>query len=230
MTNNIVILDDEKEICDLISTLLQCEGFKVVSFYNGIDFIKYIEKNEVSLLILDLMLPDVEGLEILKKIRQNKFFPVLLLTAKNTDLDKIMGLSLGADDYITKPFNPLEVVARIKTNLRRVNLYDSQEQNNQYEIEYNGLIINKNTRKVILLDEEIKVTPIEFEIIYYLLLNIGVVVTSEELFKAVWKESYMDSNNTIMAHIARIREKFHEKPRDPSYIKTVWGVGYTIGK
>ena len=175
------------------------------------------------------MLPDIGGLEILKEIRKRKFFPILLFTAKNLDADKLVGLTLGAGDYITKPFNSLEVVARVKTHLRRVNHYNNQTPEESYLLEYNGLTLNKKKYKIFLFDEEIKVTPIEFAILHYLLINSGRVVTSEELFEAVWKEKYMDSNNTIMDHIARIREKLHENPREPNYIKTVWGVGYTIG-
>lgn len=226
---NIVVIDDEKDICDLIASLLVSEGYTVSSFYTGKNFIEYSERNEVPLLILDIMLPDIGGLEILKEIRKRKFFPILLLTAKNLDADKLVGLTLGADDYITKPFNPLEVVARVKTHLRRVNHYNNQTPEESYLLEYSGLTLNKKKYKIFLFDEEIKVTPIEFAILHYLLINSGRVVTSEELFEAVWKEKYMDSNNTIMAHIARIREKLHENPREPNYIKTVWGVGYTIG-
>ena len=176
------------------------------------------------------MLPDIDGFQICRKIREKYYFPVIMLTAKIESGDKIMGLTLGADDYITKPFNSLEVVARVKTQLRRYRKYNqpanSAEEQNEYDIR--GLVINNDSHKCTLFGKELQLTPIEFSILWYLCENRGRVVSSEELFEAVWKEKYFNSNNTVMAHIGRLREKMHEPARNPKFIKTVWGVGYEI--
>ena len=176
------------------------------------------------------MLPDIDGFSLCKKIREEHFFPIIMLTAKVEDVDKITGLTMGADDYITKPFNPLELVARVRTQLRRYTRYNRAEKNLEEEEEKNirGLYISKSSHKCLLNGKEVTLTPMEFDILWYLCEHCGKVVSSEELFEAVWKEKYMDSNNTVMTHIARIREKMGEPARKPKYIKTVWGVGYTI--
>lgn len=229
--DTIVIVDDEKEIANLMTTFLENEGFKVMTFYSGKEALDYIDQNGASLAILDVMLPDVDGFQILQHIRQTFFFPVLMLTAKGENLDKITGLTLGADDYITKPFNPLEVVARVKTQLRRTQRYD-QPSNSKSDEEFTkeGLVLKKNSHQVFLFDQEVLITPLEFKILFYLFEHQGTVVSSETLFEEVWQEKYLDNNNTVMAHIARLREKLGEKPRKPKYIKTVWGVGYIIEK
>lgn len=179
------------------------------------------------------MLPDVDGFQICKKIREKFWYPVIMLTAKGTDVDKIMGLTIGADDYITKPFNPLEVAARVKTQLRRYRLYNHSaakqgEPAREYDIR--GLVINRDSHKCFLFGNELQLTPIEFAILWYLCERQGVVVPSEELFEAVWGEKFLQNNNTVMAHIGRLREKMGEPARNPRFIKTVWGVGYTIEK
>lgn len=178
-------------------------------------------------------MPDMDGFQICQKIREQYFYPVIMLTAKVEDADKIMGLTIGADDYITKPFNPLEVVARVKTQLRRYVRYNnaannikSEEPVTEYDIK--GLVINKNTHKCMLFGKEVTLTPIEFSILWYLCENRGKVISSEELFENVWGEKYLDNNNTVMAHIGRLREKLKEPAKRPRFIKTVWGVGYTI--
>ncbi len=229
--DTIVIVDDEKEIANLMTTFLENEGFKVMTFYSGKEALDYIDQNGASLAILDVMLPDLDGFQILQHIRQTFFFPVLMLTAKGENLDKITGLTLGADDYITKPFNPLEVVARVKTQLRRTQRYD-QPSHSQSDEEFTkeGLVLKKNSHQVFLFDQEVLITPLEFKILLYLFEHQGTVVSSETLFEEVWQEKYLDNNNTVMAHIARLREKLGEKPRKPKYIKTVWGVGYIIEK
>ncbi|HFC9195173.1 TPA: VanR-ABDEGLN family response regulator transcription factor [Enterococcus faecium] len=231
MMDTIVIVDDEKEIANLMTTFLENEGFKVMTFYSGKEALDYIDQNGASLAILDVMLPDLDGFQILQHIRQTFFFPVLMLTAKGENLDKITGLTLGADDYITKPFNPLEVVARVKTQLRRTQRYD-QPSHSQSDEEFTkeGLVLKKNSHQVFLFDQEVLITPLEFKILLYLFEHQGTVVSSETLFEEVWQEKYLDNNNTVMAHIARLREKLGEKPRKPKYIKTVWGVGYIIEK
>ncbi len=180
------------------------------------------------------MLPDIDGFTILKQIREKFFFPVIMLTAKVEDMDKINGLTLGADDYITKPFNPLELVARVKSQLRRFQTYNQagqvllQSVEAEEELDIKGLVINNNTHECSLFGEKLSLTPIEFSILWYLCRHQGNVVSSEELFEAVWGEKYLDSNNTVMTHIARLREKLKEPPRKPKFIKTVWGVGYKI--
>ena len=231
MNEKILVVDDETEIADLIQVYLNNDGYTVYKFYNGVDALKCIEETEIDLAILDVMLPDIDGFRICQKIREKFYFPVIMLTAKIDDSDKIMGLTIGADDYITKPFNPLEVVARVKTQLRRYQRYNNSKQNqtivkNEYDIR--GLIINRDSHKCFLFGKEISLTPIEFSILWYLCEHQGKVVSSEELFEAVWKEKYWDNNNTVMAHIGRLREKMNEPAKKPKFIKTVWGVGYEI--
>lgn len=233
MSEKILVVDDEKEIADLIELYLKNDGYTVYKFYNGTDALDCIEKCELDLAILDIMLPDIDGLSICRKIRENYFYPVIMLTAKVSDSDKILGLTMGADDYITKPFNPLEVVARAKTQLRRYKRYNisaTDERIEEDEFDIRGLTLNKNTHKCFLFGKELQLTPTEFAMLSYLCKNQGKIVTSEELFEAVRKEKYAGNNNMVMAHIARLREKMNEPAKNPKYIKTVWGVGYTIEK
>lgn len=232
---NILIVDDEKEIADLIELYLKNDGYNIYKFYNGIEALKCIEETQLDLAILDVMLPDVDGFHICQKIREKYFYPIIMLTAKVEDGDKIMGLTIGADDYITKPFNPLEVAARVKTQLRRYmrynNAFDIDNKSDEIsEYDINGLIINKDTHKCFLYGKEISLTPIEFSLLWYLSENRGRVISSEELFENVWGEKFLNNNNTVMAHIGRLREKLNEPAKKPKFIKTVWGVGYTIEK
>lgn len=233
MAERILVVDDEKEIADLIEVYLKNDGYTVYKAYNGNEALRYIESTEIDLAILDVMLPDIDGFRICQKIREKYFYPIIMLTAKVEDSDKIMGLTIGADDYITKPFNPLEVVARVKTQLRRYVRYNNaanDEEKNTLITEYDikGLVINKNTHKCTLYGAEVTLTPIEFSILWYLCENRGKVIPSEELFENIWGEKFLDNNNTVMAHIGRLREKLKEPARKPKFIKTVWGVGYTI--
>ena len=233
MNEQILVVDDEKERADLWEVYLTNDGYQVHKFYNGADALSWMEENEPALAVLDVMLPDTDGFQICRKIREKFFFPIIMLTAKVEDGDKIMGLTIGADDYITKPFNPLEVVARVKTQLRRYTRYNStaakqEERCHAYDIR--GLLINKDHHKCSLFGKDIQLTPIEFSILWYLCEHQGCVVSSEELFEAVWGEQYFNSNNTVMAHIGRLREKMKEPAKNPKFIKTVWGVGYTIEK
>ena len=231
MNPNILVVDDEKEIADLLEVYLKNEGYTVFKFYSGAEALKCIENTAPDLAILDVMLPDIDGFHICKKIREKFFFPVIMLTAKVEDGDKIMGLTIGADDYITKPFNPLEVVARVKTQLRRYTSYNNPnktEVRSEYDIR--GLLINKENHKCMLFGKELSLTPTEFSILWYLCERQGTVVSSEELFEAVWGEKFLNSSNTVMAHIGRLREKMNEPTKNPKFIKTVWGVGYTIEK
>lgn len=233
MGGNILVVDDEKEIADLLEVYLKSDGYTVYKFYNGAEALQCIEETDLDLAVLDVMLPDIDGFRICQKIRERFYFPVIMLTAKVEDGDKIMGLTIGADDYITKPFNPLEVVARVKTQLRRYTRYNCSStkqlaEQNEYDIR--GLLINKDNHKCFLYDKELSLTPLEFSILWYLCEHQGTVIPSEELFEAVWGEKYMDQNNTVMTHVGRLREKMNEPARNPRFIKTVWGVGYTIEK
>lgn len=230
MQESILVVDDECAIADLVEVYLKNENFKVYKFYNATEALACVQKEKISLALLDVMLPDMDGFTLCQKIRETHLFPIIMLTAKVEDMDKITGLTLGADDYITKPFNPLEVIARVKTQLRRFTRYNVADVTEplQQEIHIRGLSINKDSRKCFLNEAEVALTPIEFNILWYLSEHKGSVVTSEQLFESVWGEKYLENNNTVMAHIARLREKLKEPPRKPKYIKTVWGVGYTI--
>lgn len=228
-----MVVDDEKEIADLIELYLRNDRYNVFKFYDGMSALQCIQNNHVDLALLDVMLPDIDGFHICQKIREKYYFPVIMLTAKIEDIDKIMGLTIGADDYITKPFNPLEVIARVKTQLRRYvrynqNTLDTTSSVQPQEYDFNGLYINKSSHICTLFEHTLSLTPIEFSILWYLCEHKGTVVTSEELFEAVWKEKFLDNNNTVMAHIGRLREKMKEPQKKPKFIKTVWGVGYKI--
>ena len=231
MAYQILVVDDEPEIADLIELYLKNEGFTVHTCYSAAAALACIETERLDLALLDVMLPDTDGFAICRKIRETHTYPVIMLTARDQEIDKILGLTLGADDYITKPFNPLELVARVKTQLRRYTRYntgEAAEPRETAEHDFRGLQISRTTHKCVLFGEELALTPLEFAILWYLCEHRGQVVPSEELFEAVWGEKYMDSNNTVMSHIARLREKMHEPSRKPKFIKTVWGVGYTI--
>lgn len=233
MSVHILVVDDEKELADVLELYLTSDGYIVHKFYTGADALECIAHTDLDLAILDVMLPDADGFQICKKIRETSYYPIIMLTATASDGDKIMGLTIGADDYITKPFNPLEVAARVKTQLRRYMHYNnsvSAQGGPACEYDIRGLVINKNTHKCLLFGMELSLTPIEFSILWYLCERQGIVVPSEELFEAVWGEKFLQNNNTVMAHIGRIREKMQEPARNPRFIKTVWGVGYTIEK
>ena len=227
---NIMVVDDETAIADLVQVYLKNEGYQVYTFYNARDALDCTANQALDLAILDVMLPDMDGFALCQKIRQDHLFPIIMLTAKVEDVDKITGLMLGADDYITKPFNPLELIARVKTQLRRYTRYNqgTAEPKVSQEYDIRGLTISKVTHKCTLFGEELALTPLEFSILWYLCEHRGAVVSSEELFESVWGEKFIDANNTVMSHIARLREKMHEPSRKPKFIKTVWGVGYTI--
>ncbi len=229
MAEHILVVDDEKEIADLVEVYLQNEGFEVFKFYNASDALACVQEKDISLAVLDVMLPDMSGFALCREIRKEHMFPIIMLTARTEDMDKIKGLTLGADDYVTKPFNPLELAARVKTQLRRYRKYDAAPGNEDAkEYDFAGLLINIESRKCFLYEKEIVLTPLEFDILWYLCAHRGKVISSENLFEAVWGEKFLDNNNTVMAHIARIREKMGEPARNPKFIRTVWGVGYTI--
>ncbi len=230
MSEHILVVDDEKEIADLLEVYLKNDGYTVHKFYNGTEALSCIKRVPLDMALLDVMLPDIDGFRLLKTIRESYFFPVIMLTAKVEDMDKIMGLTLGADDYITKPFNPLEVTARVKTQLRRYKNYNPAAARTAPSVhDIRGLVIRRENHTCTLYGKEIALTPLEFSILWYLCEHKGKVVSSEELFEQVWGEKYLSSsNNTVMAHIGRLREKLSEPAKHPKFIKTVWGVGYKI--
>ncbi|MGX7013947.1 response regulator transcription factor [Vagococcus silagei] len=229
MKPKILLVDDEKEITNLIEVYLKNEGFEVTTCFDGQAAKEQIETQEFDIALLDIMLPYVDGLELLSLIRQAHNYPVIMLTAKDDEIDKITGLSIGADDYITKPFRPLEVVARIKAQVRRYSQYNPTTAQNSSVLSTKGLYMDTDKRIVLLNEETISLTPKEFGILKYLLENKGKALTSEDIFQEVWQDKYFEaSNNTIMVHIRHIREKMNDAVDKPKYIKTVWGVGYKI--
>lgn len=230
LETKVLVVDDEKEIADLVELYLKSEGYIVHKFYCGRDAMDCIKRERLDLAVLDVMMPDVDGFEICRSIREEYNFPIIMLTAKVEDIDKITGLTIGADDYITKPFNPLELVARVKAQLRRYQRYNDVSSKVADIYDCGGLFINKDTHECTLYGKDVPLTPIEFNILWLLCENNGKVVSSEEIFEQVWGEKYLDSNNTVMVHIRRIREKLGEPPRNPKIIKTVWGVGYKVEK
>ena len=230
MTYRVMIVDDEREIAELVGHYLANEGYQVRTFHDGQEALQSVEEEEPDLAILDVMLPGMDGFTLCQRIREKHLFPIIMLTARVDGVDKIAGLALGADDYITKPFNPLELVARVKTQLRRYTRYNAGAASEAAarEFDISGLYVCRDSHKCTLYGREIPLTPLEFGILWYLAERRGRVVSSEELFEGVWGEKYLDNNNTVMTHIARLREKLGDIPRKPRFIKTVWGVGYTI--
>lgn len=228
MEANILVVDDEPEIADLVSVYLRGEGFQVFPCGTGTEALEVVAREKVDLAVLDVMLPDISGMTLCAEIRRDHQFPILMLTAKTEDTDKITGLTVGADDYMTKPFSPLELVARVKAQLRRYTSYNSGDRDAEEVLSVNGLTINKTTHQCWLYEELMSLTPIEFDILWLLCANRGRVISAEELFETVWGEKYLDRNNTVMVHIRRLREKLGEPSGHPRFIKTVWGVGYKV--
>ena len=229
MEANILVVDDEPEIADLVSVYLRGEGFTVFSCGNGADALETLRHEKIDLAVLDVMLPDISGMTLCAEIRRTKQFPILMLTAKTADADKITGLTVGADDYMTKPFSPLELVARVKAQLRRYTSYNGGDATKKEDIlTVEGLTIDKGSHQCWLYDELLTLTPLEFDILWLLCANRGKVISAEELFETVWGEKYLDRNNTVMVHIRRLREKLGEPSGHPRFIKTVWGVGYRV--
>lgn len=227
----ILILDDEKEIADLVTLFLKNEGYALYTFYEAAPALQCMEAVDLDLAILDVMLPGTDGFAVLKQIRAcGHTFPVIMLTAKVEAADKITGLSIGADDYITKPFDPLELVSRVKAQLRRYTRYNRAAGADAHIFDAGGLVVNQLTHACILYDRPVFLTPTEFKIVWLLCENANRVVSTQEIFESVWGEQYLSSNNTVMVHIRRIREKLKEPARNPKFIKTVWGVGYKIEK
>lgn len=230
MNEKILVVDDEKEITDLISLYLQSENYTVYSFYDPLEACRLAQAEDMDLAILDVMMPKLDGFSLCQKIREHHNYPIIMLTAKDAEVDKIKGLTLGADDYITKPFRPLELIARVKAQLRRYKKYNqAASTEDSHIIIHGGLMLNNLTHECTLDDKPLSLTPTEFTILYVLCQKKGQVISAEELFHSVWGEEYFSkSNNTITVHIRHLREKMNDSFEDPKYIKTVWGCGYKI--
>ena len=226
---NILVVDDEKEIADLIEVYLKNENYNVYKYYDSEMVLSDIDALNIDLAILDVMMPGIDGFDLCKKIRDNYNFPIIFVTAKVEDIDKISGLTIGADDYITKPFQPLELMARVKAQLRRYKRYNQVLDENI--IDFRNILINNDTHEFYFNVKKVELTPIEFSIMWHLCKNKGNVIKTDDLFMEVWGEKYFEKdNNTIMVHIRHLREKMNDCGRNPKYIKTIWGVGYKIEK
>lgn len=226
----VLVVDDDKEIADLVEIHLVSEGYDVHKTNSAIEGLRILQTKDIKLVILDIMMPGMDGLTMCKKIRETSTIPIIILSAKSADLDKIVGLGAGADDYVIKPFNPLELTARVKSQIRRYTEFNpnSLDNDKDKEIVLSHLTINKEIHKVIAYGKEVKLTPIEFDILFLLASKVGRVFSTDEIFERVWKEKMFEANNTVMVHIRRIREKIEMAPRNSKIIKTVWGVGYKI--
>ena len=228
--NNILVVDDEKEIRDLLEINLRSEGYIVFKASCGNDALEILNREEIDLVVLDIMMPDMDGLEVCKKLRENSNIPILMLSAKSEDMDKIQGIMTGADDYICKPFKSLELIVRIRALIRRSYFLNSKIEISDDIIDINNMIIDKRKHKVAVNEKEVVLTAKEFEILYLLATNRGRVFSAEDIFEKVWKEKYYQSNNTVMVHMSRLREKLEQNSYGDKIIHTVWGVGYKIEK
>lgn len=228
--NNILVVDDDKEIVDAIEIYLMQENFKVYKAYDGEEAIESMKQNDIQLILLDIMMPKLDGIHAALKIREYSSVPIIFLSAKSEDSDKILGLNIGADDYITKPFNPLELVARVKSNLRRYTTLGSinVSEDNKYAV--GDLIIDDDTKEVIVEGNLVKLTPIEYNILLLLVKNQGRVFSIDQIYENIWEEEAIGADNTVAVHIRHIREKIEINPKEPKYLKVVWGVGYKIEK
>lgn len=231
MKENILVIDDEEEIAELIEVYLSSEEYNVIKATSAEEGFVVLDNNEIDLVLLDIMLPGMDGIKMCSLIRQNNNIPIIMISAKTTDVDKILGLNIGADDYITKPFNPLELLARVRSQIRRYKKFNPlSAKADDNTISIREVVINKETRIVTVFGESIKLTPIEFDILVLLASNKGRVFSTDEIFELVWKEKTFDVNNTVMVHIRRLRTKIGEDKREDKIIETVWGVGYKIEK
>ncbi|EQE84696.1 UNVERIFIED_CONTAM: DNA-binding response regulator [Clostridioides difficile] len=235
MNQNILVVDDDREIVDAIEFYLRPDNFNVLKAYDGLEALDILIENDIKLIIMDVMMPNLDGLKTTLKIREKRNIPIILLSAKSEDMDKIIGLNMGADDYITKPFNPLELTARVKSQLRRyINLGDFSNTNNSNDTNYilksGGLELNTDTKIVSLDGEEIKMTPLEYKILTLLMSRKGKIFSSHEIYENIWNEDAYSCERTIAVHIRRIREKIEINPKEPKYLKVVWGIGYKIEK
>lgn len=225
---SILVVDDELEIRKLIKIYLDNEGYETLVAEDGLEALDILKEKNVHLVILDIMMPKLDGIQTCMKIREDHNMPIIMLSAKSEDMDKIMGLTTGADDYVTKPFNPLELVARVKSQLRRYMKLNENNNIGKDTVEIGEILIDVKTHKVIVREEEVFLTPREFDILKLLAENKGIVFSMDKIYEEVWKEDSFECNNTVMVHIRKLREKIEANPRKPEYIKTVWGVGYKI--
>jgi DNA-binding response OmpR family regulator len=224
---NILVCDDDKEIVEAIEIYLEEEGFTIYKAYDGIQALEILKRSKIHLAIIDIMMPGIDGIRLVKELRNFSSIPVIFLSAKSEDSDKILGLNVGADDYITKPFNPLELVARVKSNLRRyMTLGSDVTKANVYSV--GGLVVDDNSKECFVFGESIRLTKIEFSILCFLVKNKGKVYSIEQIYENIWKDDAVRVENTIAVHIRHIREKIEINPKDPKYLKVVWGVGYKI--
>ncbi|HDX9630207.1 TPA: response regulator transcription factor [Bacillus cereus] len=228
MESKILIVDDDKEIRNLISVYLENEGLKTQKAEDAIEALELLEEKRFDLIILDVMMPNMDGIEACMKIREERNMPIIMLSAKSEDIDKIQGLATGADDYLSKPFNPLELIARVKSQLRRFKKYNTNADNDKRILEIGDLTVNTDTRQVWIRGTEVRLTPKEFDILELLARNKGIVLSVAKIYEAVWKEVFYKSDNTVMVHITKIRDKIEEDSKHPIYIKTIWGIGYKI--
>lgn len=227
----ILVCDDDKDIVEAIDIYLTQEGYEVLKAYDGDEAIKVLKSNEVDLLIMDVMMPRLDGIRATLKIRENMSLPIIILSAKSEDADKILGLNIGADDYMTKPFNPLELVARVKSQLRRyTQLGSTARSDNQSEFRTGGLLIKDDLKEVTVDGEKVKLTPIEYNILLLLVKNQGKVFSINQIYENIWNEEAIGADNTVAVHIRHIREKIEINPKEPRYLKVVWGVGYKVEK
>jgi DNA-binding response OmpR family regulator len=227
---NVLMVDDEYEIREAVEIYLKNEGIKVFHAADGIEALRVVELEEIHLILMDLMMPKMDGIKATFKIRESKNIPIIMLSAKSEDTDKILSLNIGADDYITKPFNPMELVARVKSQLRRYTSLGQYDEQVDDEINVRGLILNKSSKMVIVDEKEKSLTSLEYKILELLMTNKGRVFSIEEIYERVWDEPFRNSENTVSVHIRRIREKIEINPREPKYLKVVWGIGYKIEK
>lgn len=225
---NILVCDDDVAIVEAIEIYLIQEGYSVLKAYDGLQAVELLKQNEVHLLIIDIMMPKLDGIRATLKIREESSLPIIILSAKSEDTDKILGLNVGADDYVTKPFNPLELVARVKSQLRRYTKLGNITQNDEKVYQTGGLIINDDLKEVNVDGETVKLTPIEYNILLFLMKNQGKVFSIDQIYENIWKEDALGGDNTVAVHIRHIREKIEINPKEPKYLKVVWGVGYKI--
>ena len=228
---NILVVDDEKEIADLIEIYLVSDGYKVFKAENAEAGLSILDKQDIHLVLLDIMMPGMNGLEMCRKIRETNNIPIIMLSAKSTDLDKILGLGTGADDYVTKPFNPLELTARVKSQLRRyTQLGSAAPASSEHIYTTGGLTVNDDKKEVLVDGEAVRMTPIEYNILLLLMKNPGRVFSTTQIYESIWNEDALAADNTVAVHVRHIREKIEINPRDPRYLKVVWGLGYKIEK
>lgn len=226
----ILVCDDDKDIVEAIDIYLTQEGYRVLKAYDGLQALEILKKEEVHLLIIDIMMPKLDGIHATLRIREESSIPIIILSAKTEDADKILGLNIGADDYVTKPFSPLELVARVKSQLRRYTKLGTMAENTENVFRTGGLVVDDDKKQVTVDGENIRLTPMEFNILCFLVRNAGKVYSIEQIYESVWNEEAIGVDNTVAVHIRHIREKIEINPKDPQYLKVVWGIGYKVEK